>query len=77
VSRLFSGSLIICAVVRSCFRRCPAVARAWYARVWRSAPGCWEWDVRAGGDRCTGTAGTWRKAYDGAVEDLAWLGRGR
>jgi hypothetical protein len=42
-------------------------------RVWRVAPGWWEWDVRLGGCRCTGTTDTWRKAYDGAVGDLAWL----
>jgi hypothetical protein len=47
------------------------------ARVWRVAPGWWEWDVRLGGDRCTGTAATWRAAYDSAVADLAWLGRAR
>jgi hypothetical protein len=46
------------------------------ARVWRAAPGQWEWDVRLGGSRSTGTTDTWRKAYDSALEDLAWLSQG-
>jgi hypothetical protein len=47
--------------------------KPWRARVWRSEPGRWLWDVSLNGMRSTGGRNTWREAFDIALDELNWM----